>query len=183
MTKVGWRKGNKTEVLGGVGLIHLQRGIALVDAEDIERVRGYTWRYRDKSGVVAYVSRKKDVLLSRMVLFGENHKAEKAVADHKNHNIFDNRKQNLRAATYRQNQHNQAPCRRGTSKYKGVYLPAGRKKWRAMIELNKKKRCLGNFSSEVEAARAYDAAALRLFGEFAYLNFRKGAISEVLDKD
>ncbi len=58
-----------------------------------------------------------------------------------------------------------------TSKYKGVFRLFGDNKFIARIGYMNKKIHLGRFVNEDEAARAYDAAAIRLYGEFASLNF------------
>jgi len=57
------------------------------------------------------------------------------------------------------------------SPYKGVYFDTTRGKWHAQIGVNGKQRFIGRFSNAVDAARAYDAEAMKWFGEFAYLNF------------
>lgn len=56
------------------------------------------------------------------------------------------------------------------SKYKGVTWHKQHKKWMAQIICNRKKTHLGYFDSEIEAAKAYNSAALAAWGEFAGLN-------------
>jgi hypothetical protein len=90
--------------------------------------------------------------------------------DHINGNGLDNRRCNLRPVTSQQNRANQRKTR-GTSQFKGVYLRRRERNWEAAIKVNRRRIYLGTFSSEVEAARAYDAAARHHFGEFAALNF------------
>ncbi len=58
-----------------------------------------------------------------------------------------------------------------TSGYKGVSLFGRDSKWKAQIQVDGKKRHLGYFDDKIEAAKAYDRAALELHGEFAVLNF------------
>lgn len=57
-----------------------------------------------------------------------------------------------------------------SSIYKGVIWDEQRGKWRSRIEINGKRKHLGYFESEVDAADAYDKAAVELFGSFAKLN-------------
>jgi hypothetical protein len=93
------------------------------------------------------------------------------VCDHVNRNGLDNRKQNLRNCTARENNLNVGARKGATSRYKGVYLNRRMKKWAACIKSGDRKIHLGYFKSEQAAAQAYDRAAKELFGEFAYLNF------------
>ena len=58
---------------------------------------------------------------------------------------------------------------KGTSQYKGVMKRKNR--WRARIRLEGKDINLGQFGTEVEAAKAYDTAARQHLGQFALLNF------------
>ena len=85
--------------------------------------------------------------------------------DHINHDGLDNRRSNLRSATLSQQGGNRQP---GThsSKFKGVHWYKKSGRWRAKIQ----SRHLGTFDSELDAARAYDAAALHLWGAYALLN-------------
>jgi len=90
--------------------------------------------------------------------------------DHINGVCTDNRLSNLREATPLQNNQN-VPGQGGTSNFNGVSRIRRSTAWRAQIRHNGKKLHLGTFESELDAAKAFDAAALRLRGEFARLNF------------
>lgn len=91
------------------------------------------------------------------------------VMDHVNHNSLDNRRSNLRYVTHTQNSQNRLPKLK-KSNFKGVSWISSRNEWYAQIDYNKKAYYLGSYKIEEHAAEAYNNAAIRLFGEYAYLN-------------
>lgn len=96
------------------------------------------------------------------------------VPDHINGNALDNRRSNLRIATRSENQRNQRKrTRKTSSRFKGVHWNSDMKKWGATIKpfTGSCTLHLGCFTDEIEAAEAYDAAAIKYFGEFGRLNF------------
>jgi len=88
--------------------------------------------------------------------------------DHRDGNGLNNQKSNLRICTYKENQMNRRTVR-GSSCYKGVHWCNRNKRWMSKI-FYKKAIFIGSFKSEIEAARAYNTAAIRYFGEFANIN-------------
>jgi hypothetical protein len=101
---------------------------------------------------------------------------DKVMVDHINRNGLDNRRENLRLATCSQNQFNKGAIGR-TSSFKGVSLAKKNNKWQALVCKDKKLKWLGYFLTELEAAQAYDNAAVILHGEFALLNFPRASLS------
>lgn len=90
-------------------------------------------------------------------------------SDHIDHNTMNCLKSNLRRCTTRQNNFNKRIRSDNRSGYKGIEKLGG--KWRARITCDGLLVPLGYFADKVEAARAYDRAALIFHGEFACLNF------------
>jgi hypothetical protein len=120
--------------------------------------------YPQISGVQKYRS----ILLHRLLAQPEKGQ----YVDHINGNKFDCRRSNLRICTNGQNGMNRGPSRISTTGFKGVYK-AGRK-FLARIEFEGQAIRLGLFTDPEDAARAYDAAALKYFGEFAFCNLPQG---------
>ena len=83
---------------------------------------------------------------------------------------LNNQKHNLRLVTRQQNMSNQKLSVKNTSGYKGVVWCKPLQKWQAHIKVNYKTKHLGYFTDVLDAARAYNQAASKLFGEFAQIN-------------
>jgi hypothetical protein len=157
--------------------IELSQGLStIVDDDDFDLLVGMRW-HATKMGTKArplfYAVRNITIaknkgrleLMHRVIM-----QAPKGmVVDHKNSNTLDNRKENLRLCTQGENMKN---IRSGPNKYgyRGISKTSPNT-FVASIRVKAKAKYLGNFSSAEEAARAYDAAALNYFGEFAKLNF------------
>jgi hypothetical protein len=138
--------------------------VALVDKRDYPLVSQYLWYVR-KDGYVQSLVDGKYWLLHRFILEVTD---RWILTDHRNLNRLDCRRQNLRIATPTQNSQNRAKT--GKQRYKGVQLTQSGL-WRAQIQIDGIKTHLGVFSTDTEAANAYDVAALQHFGQFARTNY------------
>lgn len=92
--------------------------------------------------------------------------------DHRRHNPLDCRRGSLRHATPSQNSANTRRFLKGKlSRYRGVTLHKQTGKWQAAAKRGNRCIYLGLHTSEEAAARAYDAKARELWGEFAITNY------------
>lgn len=150
-----------------------QGKVALVDDQDYDRVSSYRWTtLKQPHTCYAYTkvregSRWKTIYLHRLILGV----LPGFKVDHVSGNGLDCRRSNLRIVDDCQS--NQNRTGRGVG-FKGLSkTPSG--KWNVRIRANGKTHRLGIFESDIEAAKAYDEAALRLCGPFARLNFQEAA--------
>jgi len=146
-----------------------QNKVAFVDDADFEYLNQYKWCFNGRYAIreIRIGGKKRKILMHRIIVsvpFGLE-------IDHINGNGCDNRRDNLRICTHQQNVRNCKKCMKDTSsKYKGVCWHKTNRKWQAYIGVNKKVIYLGYFIEEDEAARTYNVAALKYFGEFAKPN-------------
>lgn len=155
--------------------IELTKGkFCIVDDDDFEKFGHKAWFCSSCGYAVRTVDvllndgrkRKSREILHRLILNVPKGKQ----TDHINGNKLDNRKTNLRIVTKDQNNLNRGPRLRSTSRYKGVCWDNQKKKWMAKIGTSGKTIFLGRFSSQEDAALAYNKAALDIQGDFARIN-------------
>lgn len=143
--------------------------LALVDEEELPLVRALTW-WAVPAGNTYYAltnvrvgGEKRRVSMHRLIMRAR----QGQMVDHVDRNGLNNRKANLRFATSSQNAANSVAARQNTSGCKGVAWIAQSGNWAAQILVNGQRRNLGTFAEKEDAIRAYNAAALAAFGEFA----------------
>lgn len=149
--------------------IQLTKGrVTVVDDDVYDKVCNHGWCYIGKGGALATI-RGRQVSLHRLI----TNAPSGLCVDHINGDPLDNRCANLRLCTRRQNAYNRVGIH-GREMYKGVTFKKHgnrRKRWSAQIRVHDRLRFLGYHLTPEEAALAYDASALKNFGEYARLNF------------
>jgi len=143
--------------------------LALISEQDVQEMSGSSW--------CACLSTKQQVKAARRSPVDEHGKQQRIYmhrwlmkptadqeVDHRDQHKFfcykvvDNRRQNLRNVTKSQNHANERPHVGCSSRYKGVCWHKKNEKWLAYIRVNQRRIYLGLFTSEAEAASAYNQA-------------------------
>lgn len=143
---------------------------ARVDAADVALVSEFRWYSTNSGYAMATRANGHRVGMHRVVLRLRDD--DKRVGDHINRDKLDNRRSNLRAVSFEENNRRIEHVRpEWTSQFRGVHWDKRKKKWRVMIRAEGGHKFIGNFRDEVEAARAYDAASHKYHGAFGVRNF------------
>ena len=162
----------------GKSLIPVGKEWAIVDAADFASVNQYKWKKHSKG--YAYRFERDSDGVNKMILMHRQimQPGKGLVVDHINHDPLDNTRVNLRVCTQGQNTKNRKKAlqkngKPTSSKFKGVYCRQFKNtiKFKATIWCNGKQEHLKYHDSDIDAAKAYDARARELFGEYAELNF------------
>ena len=147
---------------------------ALVNDEDFDYLAQWKWlahwspgtksyyaKRNARKGEIGWISKNRRRLIS---MHAEIMNLPKGMfVDHINHDTLDNRRNNLRSVTHRQNHQNRRQSK--YSKYPGVSWDKSREKWIVLIQVNGKRKNIGRFNSEIEAFKAYKTAVFELTGE------------------
>lgn len=140
--------------------------VSTINSSDVVAISKFTWRVLEKENNPTYLrttNKGVNLVLHRLVLNPFSFQ----VVDHIDGNGLNNVRSNLRVCSHIQNQRNR---HRFLGNFKGVTYHKRDKMFTSSIKFNSKANHLGYFKTEVEAAIAYNQAALKYFGEFARLN-------------
>jgi hypothetical protein len=154
--------------------IRLTQGqVALVDDENYDWLNSFKWyAIKDKNNFYAgraiVVNGTRTTQRMHQLIMGDNQL--KLEIDHIDGNGCNNHQINLRFCTNQENMMNRRPNKNCSSIYKGVGWYERYGKWTARIRINGRLFNLGYFKIEEDAAKAYDVAAIKYFGEFAKIN-------------
>jgi len=164
----GGHKGERIQYLfdGDIVTAVCSNGKSFVfDACDFDMIRPFQWHVSDHNvGTFTRVNGKRHNLSLHRLITNED---KGFVVDHKDGDYTNNRRENLRICTQKQNTANQRLNKLNTSGFKGVSAVRNGKAWSVRAaDIH-----LGTYATREEAALAYDKAARELFGEFACVNF------------
>src|ERR1700740_73658 len=156
-----------------------QRKNAIADVEDFPRLDKYNWLAVKSRDGNFYAKRwrysdKRWIHMANAVLRRKPGNLVDHIKHHRRTGLFstlDNRKKNLRAATWSQNMRNGKVRSNNKSGYHGVYYDKTHKRWVAQIRHHGKGHHIGCFDTAIEGAIARDKAAKKFHGKFAILNF------------
>lgn len=163
--------------------IKLTRGaVALVDDEDFERLSKHKWSMVPGNRGTPYAAGAiKDEngkwRFTRMHRFLMQAKDPSMVVDHINGNGLDNRRENMRLISQRENCINQPKPRKSKSGFRGVVFRKDcANRYQAVIRIDGRVSSLGFYDTAEEAARVRDAKAREVQGELCgFLNFPEEA--------
>ena len=140
---------NKIDILADYAIVYVTYKNklleCLVDLEDLERVKKFTWygRYSESADTYyvytyIYYPKRRYLHLHRYLLRVSKENFLKVCVDHIDHNGLNNRRYNLVKKTKQENHYNLRRLNpRNTSGYRGVSFDKSKNRWIAQIQINR----------------------------------------------
>lgn len=154
---------NKFEVVGDTLVITLKNGFKYyADAEELEKLQKYSWCKAATGYAVANIGHKVTKMHRYILGISDPQK----LVDHKNRNISDNRKQNLRICTRAENCRNKSVSKNCETGHIGIRKTENNT-FNVRITCNWKEIHVGNFKTLEEAIKARAKAENKYHKEFA----------------
>lgn len=155
----------KIKLGGRAGVV----GHTIVDDEDYPGLKDVRWHMATGGYAITLVKNRftgkyYGLKMSNAIIWSPNG----YMIDHINHDRLDNRRKNLRIVTCRQNLYNRRPNK--GRKYRGVTYIKPDKLWRAIITRDHQYVWSSGHKTELEAVIAWNEAARKYWGKYAYQN-------------
>ena len=164
--KILKKKYNQYDLSGeyGIGYCSNTNTPFYFDLEDYKLIKDYCW-YEDISKGGYHSVRARDIdtgkdIKLHWIIVGKRF-------DHIDLNPLNNRRNNLRPATYRENSQNGPLRKNNTSGVTGVSWDINKNKWCVHIQIDGKKTYLGSFIEKDDAIRTRLRAEQKYYGQFA----------------
>ena len=145
--------------------------ISYVSEQDYELVSKFSWWHAKQKKTTyvrtrdIYKGEKRHFYMHQLILGTIGVKAE---IDHKDNNGLNNTRDNIKVASHSDNLKNRRK-HRGASKYTGVSKHLYNR-WIARININGKQKHIGLFDNEIDAAKAYNKAAIETGNPYYVIN-------------
>lgn len=167
---------NRIKEKNGIITIFFHSGQkTLIDKEDYDISKNGKFLFDKSDGYARITVNGKQVRLHREI--SKRKDKNVILSDHKNNNRLDNRRENLRETTFKNNARNVSKQKTyATSIYMGVHKIKNR--YISQICPDGKRISIGSFIKEIDAAKAYDKKAREIYGEFANTNEDQGLYNQ-----
>lgn len=168
---VNYNKENKRKVNSykldgeyGIGYASNTGNEFYFDLEDFDKIKDYCWNEHILSNgyhsLETRIPGSNETIRMHQIIVGK-------WSDHNDRNPLNNRKYNLRKASYAENSQNHSKRKDNTSGITGVTFNKRMNKWQVCININKKRTHLGSFINKEDAIITRLKAESKYYGEYA----------------
>jgi len=142
----------------------------VMDYKDLKLLGNHTWNFIGRRKYVYTRNTFGEKVFLQNMMMGKEKKYEDQVVVFKDGNPHNLRRSNLRILFRSELYHNRKLPKKNSSGYRGVYWADYAQKYRSRINYDGVRYELGLFTDKVEAAKAYNKMAKKLYGKLANLN-------------